>query len=233
MAFRVISLLTGGKDSVYSLYYAISQAWEVSETLTICPKVDETLMYHYPNARLAELSSKAMGVRNYRLELDKQGEDKELEVLFSYLSDKRDVDGIVTGAIKSEYQRTRFDRVCEELGIRSISPLWRKDEMALLREMIDFGMEIIIVGISAEGLGKEWLGRKLDLNSLRNLERLSEEFGFNPSGEGGEFETLVVDAPFYRMKIEIIDYEVIWNGYSGIYLIRRAKLTRKNSQGVS
>lgn len=233
MAFRVISLLTGGKDSVYSLYYAISQGWEVSETLTICPKVDETLMYHYPNARLAELSSKAMGVRNYRLELDKQGEDKELEVLFSYLSDKRDVDGIVTGAIKSEYQRTRFDRVCEELGIRSISPLWRKDEMALLREMIDFGMEIIIVGISAEGLGKEWLGRKLDLNSLRNLERLSEEFGFNPSGEGGEFETLVVDAPFYRMKIEIIDYEVIWNGYSGIYLIRRAKLTRKNSQGVS
>ena len=233
MAFRVISLLTGGKDSVYSLYYAISQGWEVLETLTICPKVDETLMYHYPNARLAELSSKAMGVRNYRLELDKQGEDKELEVLFSYLSDRRDVDGIVTGAIKSEYQRTRFDRVCEELGIRSISPLWRKDEMALLREMIEFGMEIIIVGISAEGLGKEWLGRKLDLNSLRNLERLSEEFGFNPSGEGGEFETLVVDAPFYRMKIDIIDYEVIWNGYSGIYLIRRAKLTRKNYQGVS
>lgn len=233
MAFRVISLLTGGKDSVYSLYYAISQGWEVPETLTICPKVDETLMYHYPNARLAELSSKAMGVRNYRLELDKQGEDKELEVLFSYLSDRRDVDGIVTGAIKSEYQRTRFDRVCEELGIRSISPLWRKDEMALLREMIEFGMEIIIVGISAEGLGKEWLGRKLDLNSLRNLERLSEEFGFNPSGEGGEFETLVVDAPFYRMKIDIIDYEVIWNGYSGIYLIRRAKLTRKNYQGVS
>jgi len=233
MTFRVISLLTGGKDSVYSLYYAISQGWEVPETLTICPKVDETLMYHYPNARLAELSSKAMGVRNYRLELDKQGEDKELEVLFSYLSDRRDVDGIVTGAIKSEYQRTRFDRVCEELGIRSISPLWRKDEMALLREMIEFGMEIIIVGISAEGLGKEWLGRKLDLNSLRNLERLSEEFGFNPSGEGGEFETLVVDAPFYRMKIDIIDYEVIWNGYSGIYLIRRAKLTRKNYQGVS
>ncbi|RLF92589.1 diphthine--ammonia ligase [Thermococci archaeon] len=233
MTFRVISLLTGGKDSVYSLYYAISQGWEVLETLTICPKVDETLMYHYPNARLAELSSKAMGVRNYRLELDKQGEDKELEVLFSYLSDRRDVDGIVTGAIKSEYQRTRFDRVCEELGIRSISPLWRKDEMALLREMIEFGMEIIIVGISAEGLGKEWLGRKLDLNSLRNLERLSEEFGFNPSGEGGEFETLVVDAPFYRMKIDIIDYEVIWNGYSGIYLIRRAKLTRKNYQGVS
>ena len=233
MTFRVISLLTGGKDSVYSLYYAISQGWEVLETLTICPKVDETLMYHYPNARLAELSSKAMGVRNYRLELDKQGEDKELEVLFSYLSDRRDVDGIVTGAIKSEYQRTRFDRVCEELGIRSISPLWRKDEMALLREMIEFGMEIIIVGISAEGLGKEWLGRKLDLNSLRNLERLSDEFGFNPSGEGGEFETLVVDAPFYRMKIDIIDYEVIWNGYSGIYLIRRAKLTRKNYQGVS
>jgi len=233
MTFRVISLLTGGKDSVYSLYYAISQGWEVLETLTICPKVDETLMYHYPNARLAELSSKAMGVRNYRLELDKQGEDKELEVLFSYLSDRRDVDGIVTGAIKSEYQRTRFDRVCEELGIRSISPLWRKDEMALLREMIEFGMEIIIVGISAEGLGKEWLGRKLDLNSLRNLERLSEEFGFNPSGEGGEFETLVVDAPFYRIKIDIIDYEVIWNGYSGIYLIRRAKLTRKNYQGVS
>jgi len=233
MTFRVISLLTGGKDSVYSLYYAISQGWEVLETLTICPKVDETLMYHYPNARLAELSSKAMGVRNYRLELDKQGEDKELEVLFSYLSDRRDVDGIVTGAIKSEYQRTRFDRVCEELGIRSISPLWRKDEIALLREMIEFGMEIIIVGISAEGLGKEWLGRKLDLNSLRNLERLSEEFGFNPSGEGGEFETLVVDAPFYRMKIDIIDYEVIWNGYSGIYLIRRAKLTRKNYQGVS
>ena len=233
MTFRVISLLTGGKDSVYSLYYAISQGWEVPETLTICPKVDETLMYHYPNARLAELSSKAMGVRNYRLELDKQGEDKELEVLFSYLSDRRDVDGIVTGAIKSEYQRTRFDRVCEELGIRSISPLWRKDEMALLREMIEFGMEIIIVGISAEGLGKEWLGRKLDLNSLRNLERLSEEFGFNPSGEGGEFETLVVDAPFYRIKIDIIDYEVIWNGYSGIYLIRRAKLTRKNYQGVS
>ena len=233
MTFRVISLLTGGKDSVYSLYYAISQGWEVPETLTICPKVDETLMYHYPNARLAELSSKAMGVRNYRLELDKQGEDKELEVLFSYLSDRRDVDGIVTGAIKSEYQRTRFDRVCEELGIRSISPLWRKDEIALLREMIEFGMEIIIVGISAEGLGKEWLGRKLDLNSLRNLERLSEEFGFNPSGEGGEFETLVVDAPFYRMKIDIIDYEVIWNGYSGIYLIRRAKLTRKNYQEVS
>jgi uncharacterized protein (TIGR00290 family) len=86
----------------------------------------------------------------------------------------------------------------------------------VLREEIAAGMEIIVTSVSAEGLGEEWLGRRLDERAVEELLSLSKKFGFNPAGEGGEYETLVLNAPFFRHRLEVREVKREWQKTRGV-----------------
>ena len=87
--------------------------------------------------------------------------------------------------------------------------------------------EAIITGVSAQGLTQEWLGRKIDRTTIEDLMKLSSQYGISIVGEGGEYETLVLDAPFFKKKIKVIEAEKIWRNQSGYFLVRKAKLESK------
>jgi uncharacterized protein (TIGR00290 family) len=132
-------------------------------------------------------------------------------------------EGLVSGAIASEFQRRRLEKVCEQLSIPSYAPLWHKGS-ELLDEMLA-NMEIYITAVSAEGLGKEWLGKPL-ADLLR-----SKPKNINPFLEGGEGETFVVDALFFKKRIAISSWNIEWDGVRGVANIKDAKLedkTKKN-----
>jgi uncharacterized protein (TIGR00290 family) len=93
--------------------------------------------------------------------------------------------------------------------------------------MISTGFEAIITSVAAQGFHEGWLGRKIDETCLEDLEGLSKRFGINMAGEGGEYESLVLDAPLFKSKIEVVEAEKVWRGTSGCYLIKKARLTRK------
>lgn len=202
MLVRLAALFSGGKDSTYATYVTEQMGHTVDILASVLPSDQHSYVFHTPNLDLLPLIAEAMGKR-LALGRSTGTEESDLAALSSVLSGL-DIEGVVTGAIASDYQWDRINGVCEELGLRAFSPLWRKDQSMLLREIEQAGIRSIIVGVYAEGLGAEWLGSELSGDTISRLERLSRERGINVSGEGGEYESLVLDSPMHSAPIDIL-----------------------------
>ncbi len=222
---KVAALFSGGKDSTYAIYLAQLRGWEVEYLVSLFSKSEESYMFHVPNIHLTPLLAEAMGIEFVGKETDGEKE-RELEDLKEVLMSLK-IDGVLTGAIASDYQATRIDRICHELGLVCHSQLWRWDQKHVLDDMIEAGFKIMIVGVYAEGLGEDWLGRILDKNALTKLEEIAARYGINVSGEGGEFETLAVDGPNFIKKLEIVESNTNWDGITGNLEVTEARLVEK------
>ena len=124
------------------------------------------------------------------------------------------VDGLVVGALRSDYQKTRVERMCERLGIRSFTPVWHHEGGQHMRDLVAHGHELMLSSVSTEGLGEEWVGRLLSKKHLKALEELAEKHRFNVDGEGGEYETAVLNAPWMSRRIDI-HQSIHWTGRRG------------------
>jgi ABC transporter with metal-binding/Fe-S-binding domain ATP-binding protein len=222
---KVATLFSGGKDSAYAIHLAQMQGWEVVKLITMVPEKGESYMFHVPNIGLASMLAEAMGISHLSVNTSGQ-EELELEDLRKALIGLG-VKGVVSGAIASDYQHTRIDRLCHELGMRSFSPLWRWDQQDVLAGIVSAGFKVMIVGVYADGLGKEWLGKVLDAGSIQELAALSSKNRMNVSGEGGEFETLVLDGPDFQKRLEIVNSETTWEGTRGELKVTEARLVPK------
>jgi diphthine-ammonia ligase len=197
----VTALVSGGKDSVYAAYLADTQGWPVDELLTLRPGDPDSMLFHTPNLDLVGLQARAWGKR-HRVVSAPPNEGDELDALEAALGG--DTGPVVAGAIASSYQWARIVRIADRLGRRVFAPLWRKDALRVVREEIAAGLDIRLVHLAAEPLTPELLGARLDAALLTELERRSRSGpAFHVAGEGGEYETLVVDAPFFTSRLEI------------------------------
>ncbi|WP_423751350.1 diphthine--ammonia ligase [Salinirarus marinus] len=227
------SLFSGGKDSSWALYRALERDLNVTRLVTVHPAGD-SYMFHVPATRLARLAAESVGIDLVEIEPDDfeagdvtdsgaQG-DAELEPLEAAL---RNLDvplaGVTAGAVESEYQTSRIEAMCDRLGVDLFAPLWQRDPRTLADEMLDAGFEITIVQVAAAGLDESWLGRTLDADALSDLEALNETYGVHLLGEGGEFETLVTDAPHMDRPIDL-SYETVWEGTRGYLDVTDARL---------
>jgi ABC transporter with metal-binding/Fe-S-binding domain ATP-binding protein len=220
------SLFSGGKDSSWALYRAMASDRDVSHLVTVHPGA-ESYMYHVPATRLARLAAESIGRPLVEVDPDAfdadaatdsgaQG-DRELAPLERAVGDldaKVDLTGVTAGAVESEYQTSRIRGMCDRLGIDLYAPLWGEDPRELAEAMLDAGFEIRIIRVAARGLDESWLGRTLDREALDELGALNEEYGVHVLGEGGEFETLVVDGPHMDRRIEL-EYERRWEATRG------------------
>ena len=139
-----------------------------------------------------------------------------------------DVDGVVTGAVQSSYQKERIDRLCDKLGMKSVAPLWHQDPLEIMKELIRLKFTVIIVGVYAFGLDQTWLGREINSETLEKLVELHEKYQISLVGEGGEYESLVLDAPIYKKRLEIIEAETSYENNSGVLVVKEAKLVDKD-----
>jgi diphthine-ammonia ligase len=222
---RVAVLATGGKDSALALYKVLNEGHEVVCLATMIPLREDSWMFHYPNIRLVALFAEAAEIPLVKAETSgiKEKEVEDLERLVAGLG----IDGLVSGAIASEYQKKRVDKICGELELKCLAPLWHKEPLDILKEIMTLHFEVIMTGVYAYGFGQEWLGRKVDEAAIDDLTRLNEQYGVSLVGEGGEYETLVLDAPFLKKKIVVVRAEKVWKGQSGYYLINEARLANK------
>lgn len=222
---RLAGLFSGGKDSCYAARLAEEAGNGVDYLVSMRSENPDSYMFHTVNIGLTELQAYAWGKDH--VEAKTRGvKEKELDDLEKCLKGL-DVEGVVTGAVASSYQRQRVDRICEELGLEHVSPLWGRERVGLLNEMLRSGMVIVFSAVAAHGLDQKWLGRKLDRQALNSLIQLRERYGVDPCGEGGEYESLVLDAPWFRYRIEIRKAERSWDGVSGRYRIVEADLRPK------
>ena len=223
---RVAVLYSGGKDSNYALYWALKQGFEVRYLVSMVSESDESYMYHVPNIHLTELQARAIGIPLVK-GFTSGEKEKEVEDMKAVLEGLK-IDGVVAGALASEYQKRRVDWVAKELGIESFAPAWHRDPVEYMRELIGI-FDIVMVGVAAYGLDKSWLGRRIDEKALEELLNLHEKYGIHVAGEGGEFETFVRDGPFFKARILFDEVEKKWNecNYSGVLEVKRAHLEWK------
>ncbi|UCC91711.1 MAG: TIGR00289 family protein [Candidatus Aenigmatarchaeota archaeon] len=224
---NVAVLFSGAKDSAFAIYKAINMGFEVKFLVTVIPKNDESYMFHHPNIRWTKLQAEAIGIPLITKET-KGEKEKELEDLKEVLESlKPEIEGVVSGALESRYQRVRIDKICRQLGLESFSPSWKRSMRDYIQEMIASGFENIITAVAAEGLDESWLGRKLDLQVLKDLEKVSRKYGIHKGGEGREYETFVLDGPVFKKKIKILKARKEWDGVRGVYVIENAELVEK------
>lgn len=224
---RVCVMYSGGKDSTYALHWAILHGFRVECLGTILPKRLDSMLFHYPAVELTMLQAKSMGFRHVKLE-SSDNEYNSLLELFEVFK-KLGVDGVVVGVLLSDYQRLKFSMAAEETNLKIYTPLWRKDQEEYMRSLVREGFKFIIVSIQAYGIPEKFLGRILTSRDVEEIIKLARTYGFNPSFEGGEAETLVVDAPLFRYKLRVYGTPRRIAPHSYIYDIHTVKLVPKHS----
>ena len=225
---KLAVLFSGGKDSTYALAKAMEKE-KVVCLITVVSKNKESYMFHTPNVHLTEMQAEAIGLPLITriTEGKKEEELADLEAAIREAKGRFAVGGVVTGAIASVYQSQRVQVICDRLGLWCFNPLWQKDEVELLNELVDNKFEVIISGVFAYPLDRKWLGRKLDKNMIKELVSMHERYEIHPSGEGGEIETLVLDAPIFKKSIHIKKSGSVYEKNAGVFNITDAELVEK------
>lgn len=202
-------LLSGGKDSIYSAYLIKKKGHEISCMISIFSENKESFMFHTPSITGVKKQAKIM---NFPLVIGKtkgkkEEELKDLENTIRKAIKKYKIEALVTGAIKSIYQSSRIQKICDDLNIKCINPLWEIDEIKYLEELIKNKFHVVIVGVFAYPLNKNWLGREININFIKEISELNKKWEIHCAGEGGEFESFVIDCPLFRKPLKIKSFK--------------------------
>ncbi len=221
-------LFSGGKDSTYALFKAMEKN-EIVCLISIISKNKESYMFHVPNISLVDLQAEAIGLPLIKKITDgvKEEELRDLKDVIKEAKEKFEIEGIVTGAVESVYQSERIQKICDDLGLKCVNPLWKVNQEDLLNELVKNKFKVVISGVFADFLDEKFLGKEINEEIINELVKLNEKYQISPAGEGGEIETTVLDAPFFKKKIVVEDFKIEMDEDSGVFVIRKAKLIEK------
>ena len=202
---------------------------EITVLLSMIPKSDDSYMYHVPNIRLTEYSAQALGLPIILKETVGKPPRENFDLRDALREIQKDygIDGVAAGAIGSKYQYNIVADICKELGLKTYTPYWQMDHEILIKDAISAGFDIRMVGVAAAGLDASWLGRKLDTAALEELKDIRKKHKIDIGGEGGEYETFVVDGPIFKKRLEIVKSREVWDGVRGELVIDDLRLVEK------
>lgn len=208
-------LFSGGKDSCYALYSAKKQGYEIRCLISVFSLNKESFMFHTPNIKLVRKQAEVLELPLIveKTEGRKEEELADLERAIEKAIEKYKIEGIVTGAIASVYQESRIQKICDKLGISCFNPLWQKNQEELLNELVENKFRVIVVGVFALGM-KDFLGRIIDKKFISDIKEIEEKYKINIAGEGGEFESFVLDCPMFKRKLKIKNKKTAGEGNS-------------------
>ncbi|EJD53709.1 adenine nucleotide alpha hydrolases-like protein [Auricularia subglabra TFB-10046 SS5] len=249
---KFVGLLSGGKDSCFNLLHCVQNGHELVAAATLGPAPGKGALLPLRKSSLAHatadapLIARALDVPLYRqviagtaIELGNEygGRTRqdashvagdETEDLFELLSNVKahhpNVEGVSIGAILSNYQRVRMEHVCRRLGLTPLCYLWQRDQPELLSEMIEAGMECILIKVAGIGLMTKHLGKTL-AQMQPTLLKLNDQYGLHVCGEGGEYETFTLDCPLFKQRIQVQETETVIHSDSAFGTVAFLKFT--------
>ena len=202
---KVAVLFSGGKDSCMSAYLAKKQGHDIMCLITMASKNPESYMFHTPSIKKTKYQAEVMNLPLIvkKTKGKKEKELKDLESAIKAAINEYNIEGIVAGALHSNYQKSRIENICKKLKLKSLTPLWHKNEFEYLNEIIKNKFKVIITAVSAYPLNASWLGREIDEEFIENIHELYQKYKIHPAGEGGEFETFVLDCPLFEKPLKV------------------------------
>ncbi len=203
-------LFSGGKDSTYAAFLAKKYSHDVVCLILINSKNNDSYMFHTPSITQTQVQADVMNIPLITIITKgiKEVELKDLEKAIKLAINKYEIQGIITGAVESVYQASRIQKIADKLGIEVFNPLWQKDQIELLEDLIKNKFEVIITGVAAYPLNEKWLGRKIDKSFIKDVKKLQQKYKINPAGEGGETESFVLNSPLFKKPLKIIDKKI-------------------------
>jgi uncharacterized protein (TIGR00290 family) len=202
---RVAVSWSGGKDSCLACYKALQKGLEISYLLNFISSKDNRCMSHGVNSRLITAQSEAVGIPLIQKEVTWDTYEEEFKKAAKGLKEMG-IDGIVFGDIDIIEHLNWVIRVCNNVGVLCMEPLWRLNREQVLNEFINAGFEAVVVNVKADIFGAEWLGRKIDKTFIKDLLGLNATRNVDICGEFGEYHTLVIDGPIFKKSIKIHAY---------------------------
>ena len=197
---KVFISWSGGKETSLSCYRVMQKEdTKVSCLLNMVSEDGGHSRSHGVNSALLKLQAEAMGIPIVQRKTTWRTYEEEFKK--AVLDFKRqDIRAGVFGDIDLQEHRDWVERVCKEIGIQPILPLWKRKREELLKEFIGAGFKAIVVATNAHLLGEEWLGRKIDKEFIEELKTLRN---IDLCGEKGEYHTFVTSGPLFKKRIKI------------------------------
>lgn len=208
---KVVAAWSGGKDSCFACYKAIQEGYEVISLLTFMQSEKQS-NFHGLNVELLDAQSQAIGIPLVKRVTSPDTYEKQFKDALWQLK-SQGAEGLVTGDIYEValHEEHWLERVCSEVGLKPIRPLWQGDTTKIFKGFILEGFKATVVRTKLEVLGEAWLGRQLDSQFLSDILKLDK---VDPCGEGGEYHTVVTDGPLFKKSIELLETrKMTRNGY--------------------
>jgi len=200
---QVFTSWSGGKDSCFACYRAIDMGLQTRYLLNMVTGDGQRSWTHGLPTELLQVQAQAIGVPLVQQRTTVANYEADFKQALHTLK-QQGISGGVFGDIDLDEHRQWVERVCGEGEVMSYLPLWGQSQSAVMRDFIAAGFEAIVVAAKADLFGEEWLGRRVDLDFLKQLEKLSETKEITPCGEAGEYHTLVVDGPLFQRRVEVL-----------------------------
>lgn len=200
---------SGGKDGCFACYKAMIAGHKINWLVNSISDDHERVRFHGTEAKLIHLQCEALGVQLVQNQTSAERYEEDFKAGIRPLIEQG-LEGMIFGDIYVGQNRDWVEKVCRDLGIEALLPLWGRDPQELLLEFIDTGFEAVVVGANAEMVDKKWIGRKVDRELLCWLEANNVD----PCGENGEYHSFVTDGPFFKRPVKITDSRTVRiNGY--------------------
>lgn len=224
---KVAILFSGGKDSVYAVEYAMQRGWQIAYLLSIKPKRTDCYLFHFAGVEATPKLAEALELKHIYAHCNIADPEKEAKLVREIVSKNR-VDALILGGVGlQETQIRALQHALMPLRIEVFASHAGFDHEEIMQEMLEKGYEIRIAQFAVEGLGMDWLGKKLDREAFENLKERSQKFGFHIGGEGGHYDTIVLDGPIFKKRVDIKIEKIKESNYSGYIKIKDAELVEK------
>jgi diphthine-ammonia ligase len=199
-----IASWSGGKDSCLALYEAIDKGYEISHLVNFISKEFHRVSFHGTEAKLIQMQSQATEIPLLQKETTRDGYEQEFKEAVRSLI-PGGVEGMVFGDIYLQEHKDWVERVCGDLGIKAVETLWGKNTEEVLSGFIEKGFEAIIVSAQSKLIDENWIGHLVDKNLMAYL----KDKNIDLCGENGEYHTLVINGPIFKMPIRLIEIRTI------------------------
>ena len=224
----VAVLYSGGKDSTYAIEYCMKKNWNIKYLLSVKPSRTDCYLFHYATVEHTRELAKILGIRHVLVGCDVADPAQEANIVKNVVLSNERVDAVVLGGVGlQETQIRSLQNALLPFKIEVFASHAGLDSYDLLKEMISRGYEIIITEIASDGLTEKHLGFRLNNETFDYFNKLSQKYGFEILGEGGYYNSLVVDGPIFKKKLAILNGKKVMNGSSGYLEVSQIAIINK------